>query len=297
MIETLVSGALTPVERSVLGFAWNYGVATRGCTTVEVYKACVHLCQRANVDESTGNQTQVLEANIRAADLVIDLCASVFATPHEGDVTSAAFACHVPIVLIAPGTGWQRDLKRELSKPGMRNLYLTGGTPDLSRHSIDERVDLLLSSIFNFFDPRDPGPSAIPRATVPSRVAALRRCYPYQFPEALPEHMVGVEPGWLDLLERLCADIDNLPEAKRAGFHWIQIKEKFGVLRAYWTSGASKQDSPELRKRIAPLISAAELASKTICSDCGAPGRLRERNWTRTLCDLHAKPGWQPPRE
>jgi len=40
MIETLVSGALTPVERSVLGFAWNYGVATRGCTTVEVYKAC-----------------------------------------------------------------------------------------------------------------------------------------------------------------------------------------------------------------------------------------------------------------
>lgn len=56
-----------------------------------------------------------------------------------------------------------------------------------------------------------------------------------------------------------------------------------------------KEDAP--RQTVDSLVNAAMAASVTYCGDCGAPGRLRPRRWRRTLCDVHAKPGWTPRQE
>ena len=55
-----------------------------------------------------------------------------------------------------------------------------------------------------------------------------------------------------------------------------QVKEKYGELCFYMTSATD-----EMFK----LIDQAERESKTICEDCGQPGKLRKGSWLRTLCD------------
>lgn len=55
-----------------------------------------------------------------------------------------------------------------------------------------------------------------------------------------------------------------------------QIKEKFGTLRFYMSSGTE-----EMWK----LIHEAEEKSAHTCEDCGAPGKERNDGWIRTLCD------------
>lgn len=59
-----------------------------------------------------------------------------------------------------------------------------------------------------------------------------------------------------------------------------QIKEKFGTLRFYLTSGTE-----EMWK----IVHEAENKSCKICEECGAPGKRRGGGWILTLCDEHAK--------
>lgn len=55
-----------------------------------------------------------------------------------------------------------------------------------------------------------------------------------------------------------------------------QVKEKFGELRFYMSSGS---------KEIYDLIAEAEKISCTICEDCGNSGELCvDHGWYRTLC-------------
>jgi predicted HicB family RNase H-like nuclease len=55
-----------------------------------------------------------------------------------------------------------------------------------------------------------------------------------------------------------------------------QVKEKFGGLRFYMTSGTDE---------IYNLISEAEAKSRETCEECGKPGEERSMPWIRTLCD------------
>ena len=56
-----------------------------------------------------------------------------------------------------------------------------------------------------------------------------------------------------------------------------QVKEKFGSLRFYLTSGTEEMWA---------LTHEFELRSETICQDCGAPGELRnDYHWLSTLCE------------
>jgi len=78
---------------------------------------------------------------------------------------------------------------------------------------------------------------------------------------------VGI--GWSGIINFL---YDNKPD----DIKFVQIKEKFGTLRAYvnWST-------PEFDK----LIQEAENKSAITCERCGKEGRLRNGSWLLTLCD------------
>lgn len=90
-----------------------------------------------------------------------------------------------------------------------------------------------------------------------------------------PMELLGVEcgPGWYDIIKPL------IEQCKKENASILQIKEKFGGLRFYISTG-----SPKLYK----MIEEAEAESYKTCEECGKPGRLRSEGWMRTLCDDHA---------
>jgi hypothetical protein len=88
--------------------------------------------------------------------------------------------------------------------------------------------------------------------------------------------------GWFDIVWRLCEELEALvAEAENVTarpFAVLQVKEKFGGLRFYVNF---RTDA--IQKRIA---TAGEESLRT-CEVCGQPGKRRERDWIRTLCDTH----------
>ena len=77
------------------------------------------------------------------------------------------------------------------------------------------------------------------RSSPPSfsaRVRALRDRYPYQFARVIFLGL-AIEPGWIPIFERVCADIDAVLEAsgtRKETFSWRQVKEKLGTACFYW---------------------------------------------------------------
>ncbi len=61
----------------------------------------------------------------------------------------------------------------------------------------------------------------------------------------------------------------------------VQVKEKFGGLRFYYSGG----DSSYIRG----VVDMAEQMSYRTCEVCGAPGKSNGGPYVRTLCDKHAK--------
>jgi hypothetical protein len=100
-------------------------------------------------------------------------------------------------------------------------------------------------------------------------------------------HM-GVGPGWYNLLYTLCNTIDSFLEYnhKDSFINVAQVKEKFGGLRFYYDTENMK---PEAQQMISGMTWMAESMSFTICEECGAPGKLRQGGWMKTLCDEHAE--------
>lgn len=116
------------------------------------------------------------------------------------------------------------------------------------------------------------------------RCEALKQRYPDQF-VGMPLDMVGFSPGWTNIVERLCQSIDEvLEDEDRPNFHWVQIKEKYGGLRAYYVP----RDAPQ-KKLIDALIKTAESESESTCEECGQPGTTVSvrKGWMRTLCIKH----------
>jgi hypothetical protein len=60
----------------------------------------------------------------------------------------------------------------------------------------------------------------------------------------------------------------------------IQVKEKFGTLRFYYSGG------DDIVRGIERM---AEGMSAVMCEKCGAPGKSRSGGWIQTLCDTHAE--------
>jgi hypothetical protein len=114
---------------------------------------------------------------------------------------------------------------------------------------------------------------------------ALCRDFPYTFRDRDASAQVTCMcwgfpgDGWEPLIRRAAEKIEaailTLPETARDVTTSSQVKEKFGALRWYMTSG---------NEDIYAAIRLAEEQSVSTCEDCGAPGTLKTNGWWRTLC-------------
>lgn len=119
-----------------------------------------------------------------------------------------------------------------------------------------------------------------------------------------------VVPGWYEILDQLCFDIEATLGSACTQFRVRQIKEKFGTLRFYYRLGRRKEMhvdvvSPEGREhsvarsvgatapdsmetRVRELVAAACTASESLCERCAAAAQLRNLGgYLTTLCDRH----------
>jgi len=94
--------------------------------------------------------------------------------------------------------------------------------------------------------------------------------------------------GWFDLLRECSARLEKEIIKQKAMFpmapreelpHAQQVKEKFGTLRFYLSTGTDEMYQ---------IINEAEERSAQECEECGQPGCLRQGGWISTLCDAHA---------
>jgi hypothetical protein len=110
-----------------------------------------------------------------------------------------------------------------------------------------------------------------------------------------PERSFGYplcEVGWRDVLERICARIENALKANET-FEFVRIKQKFGVTRFDWYGGVSD----ETATRTHEAVNLAVARSACTCETCGAEGRLHSsRGWLATRCADHAAGDPMPVR-
>jgi hypothetical protein len=117
----------------------------------------------------------------------------------------------------------------------------------------------------------------------------LKARYPYQFEgQAIS---MSFARGWLPAFAQLCTSIDHALGDDKRGFHWRQIKEKFGAARVYFQLGPGMSDQyPELTQQLLELKVIAEVSSQHLCAACGQPGAIAPgSNWMLALCDVHRK--------
>lgn len=96
-------------------------------------------------------------------------------------------------------------------------------------------------------------------------------------------------PGWQNLLINMFEKIkrqDIMAKSADPEYvltEFVQIKEKFGTLRAYCDGGDSV---------IYTIINAAEDLSANTCEECGTTEKVKRRSnkgWIYTSCDEHSK--------
>lgn len=133
----------------------------------------------------------------------------------------------------------------------------------------------------------------------------LKGRFPYMF-EQDPFGGLAFHRGWFEVLVQLCEDVDQCLGLSKRGFHWIQLKEKYGAARFQWEMDPISPETelemdaqPEhedggeedhLRRRIADLIASACAATRSICIACGQPGASHSFNgWSLVLCERHVR--------
>ncbi|EYD74374.1 hypothetical protein Rumeso_04059 [Rubellimicrobium mesophilum DSM 19309] len=86
-------------------------------------------------------------------------------------------------------------------------------------------------------------------------------------------------PGWLPLIQGCLANLRLIVEEDGlADLRVIQVKEKYGQLRIYASTG---------NDRVWELLQLAEAASGQICENCGGPSQVAWRgDWLTTLCPV-----------
>jgi hypothetical protein len=156
----------------------------------------------------------------------------------------------------------------------------------------------------------------------------LKAKFPYMF---LGENIgLAFHRGWFPTFVSLCEQIDEVLGEDKRGFHWEQLKEKFGAARYYWSMKSLKRtlyidliapdrvttlvNQPKSRaepsssqvQRINELVQQAEQATSALCIVCRQPGTLnQDQPWMLVLCPRHAgqrrrgkmEPHWFPEEE
>jgi hypothetical protein len=89
---------------------------------------------------------------------------------------------------------------------------------------------------------------------------------------------LAIGEGWAEMFHQLCRDIKLANPDK---FHFEQVKEKFGGLRAYFIGG---------NEVVSKLIDQAESDSYKICERCGTKDNVSSSgSWIVTLCEACRK--------
>jgi hypothetical protein len=96
---------------------------------------------------------------------------------------------------------------------------------------------------------------------------------------------VSVGNGWAQLIADLAEELIRLDP----NFKFVQIKEKFGILRVYFNHVHNEKcgepvDSDAWPCEVSRKISRFENASGFICENCGSYGRVKPGGWVKTLC-------------
>lgn len=100
------------------------------------------------------------------------------------------------------------------------------------------------------------------------------------------EYIQEFGDGWLDLVNDTLHSIVTLDPH----YEVLQIKQKYGELR--WYGESSYEYGTPKAMVIGSLVNDAEQRSKTICEQCGLPGKLQSKNrWYFTACDKHSGDG------
>ena len=84
--------------------------------------------------------------------------------------------------------------------------------------------------------------------------------------------------GWYNILDALCASIQNYADRNQLSVVATQVKEKYGTLRFYYNGGDDVVNE---------LVEMAEYISGLTCEECGAPGKMTDNGWFKTLCERH----------
>ena len=96
--------------------------------------------------------------------------------------------------------------------------------------------------------------------------------------------------GWYQILDSLCDQIQHHIDWKQEQKEKynrgegckqvvaVQVKEKFGGLRFYYSGGDDVIDN---------MVDSAEVTADKTCEMCGKPGEKRGGGWIKTLCDEH----------
>jgi hypothetical protein len=141
----------------------------------------------------------------------------------------------------------------------------------------------------------------------PSNPKQLKARFPYMF----DGENIGFSfaRGWFPLFCKLCEDIDTLLGEYKRGFHWVQVKEKFGYARFYWempdypkrlrisvvTETGVAEYGPShaegsLAEQIEALVREATAATRTRCIVCGEAATLdqSDSSYVLVVCKGHA---------
>lgn len=117
-----------------------------------------------------------------------------------------------------------------------------------------------------------------------SHVNDLIKRFPYMF----SGRNIGLDvaEGWGEVFTKLCEDIDTLLGDDKRGFHWLQLKEKFGSARFYHQHDSGDD---EVYWKLDELIGTAEDKTSSMCYYCGQPGEAdTQLGWVLVLCKEHA---------
>jgi hypothetical protein len=83
------------------------------------------------------------------------------------------------------------------------------------------------------------------------------------------------DDGWKHLVQPLLDELEQL------GGKVLQVKEKFGGLRFYYTLA----ETHPMALVFAQKVDKAEAQSFETCEACGQPGERRGGGWIKTLCE------------
>lgn len=77
--------------------------------------------------------------------------------------------------------------------------------------------------------------------------------------------------------------------ADKRGFHWMQLKEKFGSARWYWKMDVPRDEAERsLKMRASEHVGAAVDRTLTMCIVCGEAGKVDAHGgWHLVLCPHH----------